>query len=250
MPMFEFIAKNVGVRRSKGEYVLVTNPDLLFTNHLIAEMAGELSPNRLYRTDRYDFTGQVPLGSSPRKALSFAKRHITHVNVRAAAGKGIPIHIDPWKKRWACLSGRWPSTLALVEEEVNRVSRNGAVVLNKDEQTGGSVHSNASGDYLLCHRDNWDRIKGFAEYTDTFTHLDSYGCYQLIALGLEQILLTPPSMLLHAEHPRTHVNSRPKFESTRAEEDQQRILRGELGPAINDDGWGLADLTLPEEVVT
>jgi hypothetical protein len=34
-PVLEFHAKNVGIRRARGDFVLVTNPDILFSTALI-----------------------------------------------------------------------------------------------------------------------------------------------------------------------------------------------------------------------
>ena len=56
LPVFEFIAKNIGIRRAKGKYVLCTNADILFSENMIAYFAKkQLLPGVLYRCDRYDF---------------------------------------------------------------------------------------------------------------------------------------------------------------------------------------------------
>ena len=39
MSMFEYIAKNVGIRRTRGEYILATNPDILFSDELMCFLA-------------------------------------------------------------------------------------------------------------------------------------------------------------------------------------------------------------------
>lgn len=51
----EFVAKNVGIRRAIGEYVLTTNCDVLFGRTVLDVMQqGRLEPRVLYRAVRYD----------------------------------------------------------------------------------------------------------------------------------------------------------------------------------------------------
>ena len=72
MPMFEYIAKNVGIRRARGEYILATNPDILFSDKLIRFLAsGKLSHDAFYRVDRYDVARTIPLNVPLEKQLRF-----------------------------------------------------------------------------------------------------------------------------------------------------------------------------------
>ena len=51
----EFIAKNVGVRRARGTYVLTTNCDVFLGRHVIEALAARaLEPHVLYRAARHD----------------------------------------------------------------------------------------------------------------------------------------------------------------------------------------------------
>ena len=55
LPFFQMIAKNVGIRRAKGYFVLATNIDILFSDELIGFIARQrLDPKKQYRVDRYD----------------------------------------------------------------------------------------------------------------------------------------------------------------------------------------------------
>jgi hypothetical protein len=55
LPLFQMIAKNIGIRRARGEYVLATNIDLVFSDELMADIASRrLRADRLYRVDRHD----------------------------------------------------------------------------------------------------------------------------------------------------------------------------------------------------
>lgn len=248
MPMFEFIAKNVGVRRARGEYVLVTNPDLLYSEELIAYLASKnLSKSCFYRIDRYDFRGLIPLGFPPQDALRFAKRHVYQVHIRPDRQRGLCVKIG-WLHRWYYhVTGRWPSSY-----DGNALSISGkepVISFNDDNRVYGGIHTNASGDFLLASSDRWRQIRGFPEFTDTCTQLDSYACHQLKALGLEQALFLPPCMILHAEHPRSEMLPHLRLPNDRKEGDLRRLRSGAQGPAINDESWGLVNEELSEVTI-
>ena len=53
LPLFQMIAKNVGIRRAQGAFVLATNIDIIFSNALVEWMDSRpLVQNRIYRVDR------------------------------------------------------------------------------------------------------------------------------------------------------------------------------------------------------
>ena len=51
---FEYWAKNVGIRRAAGEFLLSTNPDNIYSPELIERLSGNLDPNCFYRVNRTD----------------------------------------------------------------------------------------------------------------------------------------------------------------------------------------------------
>jgi len=62
LPLFQMIGKNVGIRRARGDWVLSTNPDLLYSDDLIHQLATTTwQPDHYYRATRHDLLGkQVP----------------------------------------------------------------------------------------------------------------------------------------------------------------------------------------------
>ena len=58
----EFLAKNAGIRRARGEYVVVTNSDVMFGRHILGRLERqELEPAVLYRAPRYDLVGSLDI---------------------------------------------------------------------------------------------------------------------------------------------------------------------------------------------
>lgn len=61
IPLFEYIAKNTGIRRAKGKFLLVTNPDIIFNEYFFNFVSKKsLTENNFYRIDRYDLNRSVP----------------------------------------------------------------------------------------------------------------------------------------------------------------------------------------------
>lgn len=81
LPLFQMIAKNVGIRRAKGEFVLATNIDLLFSDALFEFLASrKLQPHKSYRVDRYDVRSQVPLESPMEEQFAYCDANILRIN--------------------------------------------------------------------------------------------------------------------------------------------------------------------------
>jgi hypothetical protein len=83
LPLFQMIAKNVGIRRARGQFVLATNVDILFSDELMRFLASRrLDGGRMYRIDRHDVMSDVPLEASLDEQLSFCRSHLLRVHTR------------------------------------------------------------------------------------------------------------------------------------------------------------------------
>jgi len=85
LPLFQMIGKNVGIRRARAPFVLVTNVDILFNDELVSYLAsGRLEKGRFYRIDRSDAMSEVPLEASVVGQLEYCRTHLLRVNQREA----------------------------------------------------------------------------------------------------------------------------------------------------------------------
>ena len=83
LPLYQMIAKNAGIRRARGEFVLATNIDILFSTELAAFLARRpLRRGRMYRIDRHDAMSAVPADSSIEDQLAWCRSHLIRVNTR------------------------------------------------------------------------------------------------------------------------------------------------------------------------
>lgn len=191
MPYFEFQPKNVAIRRARGEFILSTNPDDLWSAELADFFARRLlQKGHLYRVNRHDTRdGRV---------------------YRICYETGC---FKPGENADNPLPNASPK---------------------------GGLHFNASGDFLLMHRDDWAMMHGHPEREYSHT-VDGQSVYLAHLKGLKQIILPHP--LYHPDHERTlNFNVDGKF----------------VGPEWSDhapftqengDGWGCAGMEFEETVL-
>lgn len=84
LPLFQMIAKNVGVRRARGRFILATNIDIVFSTELVEYLAsGLLEPGRLYRVDRRDVHANFPVDGRLEEQMAFCQTHQIRVHARS-----------------------------------------------------------------------------------------------------------------------------------------------------------------------
>ncbi|HEX5269647.1 MAG TPA: hypothetical protein VFW33_04125 [Gemmataceae bacterium] len=85
LPLYQMIAKNVGIRRARGRFVLATNIDILFSDELIACLKrGGLEEGKIYRIDRTDVETDVPVDAPVDQQLAYCRTH--HLRLNTALG--------------------------------------------------------------------------------------------------------------------------------------------------------------------
>jgi hypothetical protein len=184
-PFVEFVAKNIGVSRSFGNQVVVTNSDILHSTALIEASIKRPDVDRSFlRVDRTDFHYgklglKVPL----------------MVHVRHGANEADPISVK------TSLFRHKPHSLPLDGERVVGSLIIGPPGGSSDHYLRG-LHTNASGDFIAAPIESWLSLKGFREDQWTTTHGDSVMVSRLVGLGLSQIILTGNNHALHEDHPR------------------------------------------------
>ncbi|MEK6234463.1 MAG: hypothetical protein N2C14_07105, partial [Planctomycetales bacterium] len=89
LPLFQMIAKNVGIRRAQGEFVLATNVDLIFSRELMEWLADRrLTEGAFYRIDRYDVPVDVMDVPSVDEQLAYCKQNLIRACCRYGTLEG------------------------------------------------------------------------------------------------------------------------------------------------------------------
>jgi hypothetical protein len=229
-PMFEYIAKNIGIRRATGKFIIATNPDILFSDALMGFIASKkLSDDAFYRVDRYDVSLSIPIDLPLKEQLRFCKRNTSRINTL-----GISVTLNSWLpfilREW------FARCLILLQRQLQ---------LRRKVRIEDTLHTNASGDFMLMSRDVWFSLKSYPQL-ETMSHIDSYMCCMAASIGVKQVILASEMRVYHQGHHRGSTSSRPMTSYEVWTRECERMLR-ERRPLIkNDDTWGLADTRLAE----
>jgi hypothetical protein len=228
LSLFQMIGKNVGIRRARGEYVLATNIDLLFSDELIAFLAQkQLRPDRVYRLDRWDVHQNVPLEGSVAERLQYCASHLIRRNMREGtldlrSSKmyyiyrssnhiaGLFLQVGDFlfgatQKRMEFIQNKqYGEVFKLHGHLQNAIGESGARIpaLFKRlmEPEPPHLHTNACGDFTLIDKRSWMRLKAYPEYEMYSFHIDSLLLHMAHHLGLREVVLSDPMRIYHIEH--------------------------------------------------
>ena len=233
LPQFE--AKNVGIRRARGQYVLATNLDILFSEQLVAFLAsGKLRPDCFYRVSRYDVGTEVPLGIPVEEQLEFCAKHV----VRTFASNGT-CEIAKKREAFRVLS----NVLKLIQKIRPWHSRD-------------RIHTNACGDFTLMEKQHWHTLHGYPEIA-SHAYVDGLICYMAASMGLRQVILHDPMRVYHQEHDlgfrellqQPYAANRPVMDYQQYRTWCVDMLRSGQPKIFNDEGWGLGREDLVERTL-
>jgi hypothetical protein len=93
IPILIHRARNVGIRRARGEFILPTSPDILLSNELVEWFARrELDPACVYRVARRDVPEETLRYESTDKRLRYCRKHVHQVHTRESSQRvdGLP----------------------------------------------------------------------------------------------------------------------------------------------------------------
>lgn len=208
-PVLEFHAKNVGIRRARGDFVLVANPDILFTQSLIDEMSQrKLRTDTVYRTDRYDFETDGISDVTNKDLIDFAlaRAFVVHAMTGQAS---ISVPIDQDQRDWDKLP--------------------------RSQIEPGVWHTNGCGDFMLAARETFFTVRGLHETVEHRWHVDSISLMRFAVAKLHQHVFTSPLCVFHQHH-------------ERREQDVafQNLDVAARARRPGDTGWGFRDHELAE----
>lgn len=261
LPFFQMIAKNAGIRRARGQFIVATNIDIIFSDELIAHVARQqLDPQRMVRVDRYDIHKDIPAAFSLDETLDYAWAHPVRAN-RRLGPKPLVEHLygDELFRRH-CV----PDAAARqIDPEITIETVDGLAALHPARAISvDKLHTNACGDFTLLSRAGWDAIHGYAEFAAYSFNIDSLGVAAAHYAGYEELALLPPCVCFHIEHSLgsgwTPEGEKKLFERLR----ERKIINpdweivfpllegmraGDIPSKLNGPTWGLAEFELPEE---
>jgi hypothetical protein len=230
LPLFQMIAKNVGIRRARGQFALATNIDLIFSDELVRFLAERrLDPRLVYRVDRYDVDVGIP-DVSIDEQLEWCEQHLLRVNRRDGTYEFGNDHLyriydmrfPLWLASWLRIVGHVGRTVfgaatfpvraplrvargtSSAQEQLHNAKRV-ALSLPRlvrsawfEERALMRMHTNACGDFTLLSREGWDATGGYPELELYSFFIDALFMYEAHYAGFREALLPYP--MYHMEH--------------------------------------------------
>jgi len=245
IPLFQMIAKNVGIRRARGTFVLATNIDILFSDQLMKFLSSKrLKKKRMYRIDRYDVPKSVPFEISVSERLDWCYRNTFQVY----QADGV-VEVK---------NGRIP----ISETSVEAVDNTFFSIRKLIHKPTTQLHTNACGDFTLLSTKYWHLARGYPELPLRAMKLDGLFCYIAHFTGAKELVLKDPLRIYHMDHPARSDGALVAINERKTEQDPQLQLsfaqfkhwreemRKNNRPVMfNDSEWGLAGISLEESVI-
>lgn len=261
LQFFQMIAKNVGIRRARGSFVLATNIDIIFSEELIAYISRRrLDPSCVYRVDRYDIQSGLTIEHPLAETLEYAWTHPVRAN-RRLNPKALLNHLygeDIFRRHVSTDVSNYPAAdgCKLVEDVGVLALRTGR------DAPLEQLHTNACGDFTLLSREAWSKLTGYPEFEAFSMNIDSVGLAAAHYAGYEETALMPPCVCFHIEHsigsgwtPEGEKKLFARLNEKEILNPEWHVLaplvsemrRGTKPTALNGPNWGLANFELPEQ---
>lgn len=249
IPLFQMIAKNVGIRRAKGTFVLCTNVDLLFSSPLFDFLAGMyLYEGSYYRCNRCDIPSEINYDCSLPDLLDYGRNNILN-------RLGL-YHLEDMVVPKANAGERSNKFKLLLKSAINYLW---PVFYQKRIVRVEQVDTVACGDFTLMSKQDWLKIGGYLELGAYSIHIDSLALYAAVSENIKQVVLPPSFCTYHVSHEdgweqgdpfRKLIKDieRPMLQWDTVYRIGEILIKGEQKLQLNPPNWGLADHQL-EEVI-
>jgi len=227
IPLHEYVAKNIGIRRAKGRYVLITNPDIIFTDSLIKYLASKcLLEKAFYGVAQRRQVDVIPIDMAIDKQLRLCFRDTLGINDKAV------------------IRFIWRKILFYVKHIVKFILPSIKIKAMRFEDTDFSTPCVPyPGDFILMRRSLWHNLRGFPEFY-TYSHTDICMCAIAANSGLHPIIL--PYWTYHQSHEMTSKNVRVGTDYNFILKEYRKMMRNKTPIIYNNSDWGFGNENLTE----
>lgn len=230
--LHQMIAKNVGVRRSSADFILVTNIDIILSRDLFKFIASkQMVKNVLYRLKRYDVSPDIANELSLEALLSHCENNLMAVHDK--------------------------------NEYVNFVKGiTSPIYDSKVKYNYKKLFTNAAGDFQLLSQNQWNELKGYPEFPIHPLYIDGIFSYMAYSNGVTEQILTDPMCVYHIEHDSfwnqsknidqkayQKMNAVERMSGEKYVDLIQQMSNNKKPIIFNDDSWGLSQYQLNEIMV-
>ncbi|MFC1801920.1 hypothetical protein ACFLY7_00560 [Patescibacteria group bacterium] len=229
----EFIGKNIGIKRAKGEFILATNPDTIFSDELFKLITKKQLDNKnFYRVDRRDlYISKFDENLSVNDIYKICKKNITKVLFNNSTKY---TSYKTWLNTF--IHGRTFRIFSMCP------------LFNcwrKFQTKENIIHENTAGDFLLAPKSAWYDICGYDQMTVGSGVLDGYALYMMYCFEYTQKILKEPLYHIYHNHKGVkYLASHKKFR-----EDANKMLKTKKPYKKPYQNWGFPEENFKEIVL-
>ena len=180
LQFFQMIAKNVGIRRASGKFILATNIDVIINQKLYEFISQKkLKEKTIYRCDRhcieYNYSGIIEDGHLDQFTNFIDKKYYsldTKTKVKYYVYSSVFRHCKTFlesifrKKEKSLIERIKIKNFVSILKKIFFYFKNYKVFQKK-------LFTNACGDFTLLDKNSWNALKGYCELPIYSWHLDS-----------------------------------------------------------------------------
>lgn len=180
--LHQMIAKNVGAVRALGEYLVLTNIDIIFSEKLLAKLKERKDKKTIYRVDRYDVdinlnemrNYKINEKTFKKKIITIFKKYYIH-DVKAGKKYYTQRTFLSICKYFAKIIIN-KKFLLNIKKNINIFNRNIKYILFL--LTTKKLHLNACGDFTMLSKHLFLKLNGYYEFEGYPLHIDSILLYK------------------------------------------------------------------------
>lgn len=279
LKFFQMQAKNVGIRRAKGQFILCTNIDIVFSEEMIKYLSEKsLNENKIYRTDRYDidFDSFDNLNNDTDFFMSYCTGiHKKNYSIDLKTNKKYYIYRSITKATYEVLKD---FILSLVSTKKRKrthflirpflflkklIIKSPSILINlatrikkfRILKSLPELHTNGCGDFTLASQKIWGNCDGYYEYDGYSFFIDSLFLYYAYFKGY--ITTEINHKIFHVNHSQGFIaGSDDLFKSLRERNipyinfelylEYIRLYKKNKNYLVQKKEWGLKDKILDE----
>ncbi|NVK65500.1 MAG: hypothetical protein HWE22_12990 [Flavobacteriales bacterium] len=244
--LYQMIAKNVGIRRAKAEFICCTNIDLLFSDALFEELAKrQLQHGKFYRANRCDVPATINENDSVEEQLKFCE-----ANIIKRLGKDAQFTLIYDENG---LLFNYPIFNPLLKF-LNWLKPK---LISKEEAQFRVLDTDACGDFTMMSKSDWEKIEGYVEFEMYSLHIDSMALFSAAAQGIEQVIYPQEMCSYHMAHAGgwelgdpveqlQFYHRKPSLDWWVVEAAGRQIMKEKSNYGVNTVNWGLNNIELKE----
>lgn len=220
VPFLEYFAKNIGIRRAKGEFVLAMNPDSLLSRNFFELVSNKLfNPGFLYTSTRVDMSEEDSENEEKKKKF-------IHIIFEEPAIISYDSPLNPLNNYKQIVKKKHFNKMEYIKINFN--------------------YDWGFGDFQMLSKNMWDAINGFNQFP-TNTYVDNLLFAKMLKIRPGSFSMNLPTPITHQYH--THMSSKRPHNIDMVNNSMIEYEKfGKISEKTDIENWGYPNEYFPEVI--